>query len=396
MSKLSSRNDAVKPSPTLAITARANALRAQGVDVVGFGAGEPDFDTPVHICEAATAAMKAGFTRYTPEAGIADLRDAVAARATHDLGIAFARENVAITVGGKQGIFNFFMATLDPGDEVLIPTPCWVSYPDQVTIAGGKPVFVEGTAERGFVPSPTQLAAAVTPRTKALIICSPSNPTGAVWTDADLGAAAELARQHDLWILSDEIYSELVFEGRHRSVLHAAPGAASRVCVASGVSKTYAMTGWRVGWVVAPAPLTKAIAMLTGHTVSAPTSFAQKGAVAALTGPQDDVPRWRGSFRTRRDRTVELCRTVPGFEPFMPAGAFYLWIDVRSFLAGKPRDIATSEALAARLLDDARVALVPGSAFCAEGFVRVSFATSPERIEEGFKRIRAFVEKVSG
>jgi aspartate aminotransferase len=391
MSKLSSRNDAVKPSPTLAITARANALRAQGVDVVGFGAGEPDFDTPTHICDAAVAAMRAGFTRYTPEAGIAELRDAVAARATRDLGIPFARENVAVTVGGKQGIFNFFMAALEPGDEVLVPTPCWVSYPDQVVIAGGKPVFVEGAADRSFVPSPTQLAAAVTPKTRALVICSPSNPTGAVWTDSDLGAAAELARQHDLWILSDEIYSELVYEGRHRSVLHVAPGVASRVCVASGASKTYAMTGWRVGWVIAPPALAKAIAVLTGHTVSAPTSFAQKGAVAALTGPQDDVPRWRGIFRTRRDRVVELCRDIPGFKPFVPGGAFYLWIDVREFLARKPYGLATTDALAAKLLDEAKVALVPGSAFCADGFLRISFAASAERIEEGFRRIRAFV-----
>jgi aspartate aminotransferase len=215
-----------------------------------------------------------------------------------------------------------------------------------------------------------------------------------VWSDADLGAAAELARQHDLWILSDEIYSELVYEGRHRSVLHVAPGASSRVCVASGVSKTYAMTGWRVGWVIAPAPLAKAIAVYTGHTVSAPTSFAQKGAVAALTGPQDDVPRWRSTFRARRDRIVELCRTVPGWQPFVPAGAFYLWIDVRSMLERKPGGIATTDALAARLLEESGVALVPGSAFGAEGFVRVSFATSLERIEEGFKRIRAFVEQL--
>jgi aspartate aminotransferase len=392
MPKLSSRNDAVKPSPTLAITARANALRAQGVDVVGFGAGEPDFDTPAHVCDAAIAAIRAGFTRYTPEAGIAELRDAAAARATRDLGLPFARENVAVTVGGKQGIFNFFMTVLEPGDEVLIPTPCWVSYPDQVTIAGGKPVFVEGTPERGYVPSSTQLAAAVTPKTKALVICSPSNPTGAIWSDSDLGAAAELARQHDLWILSDEIYSELVYEGRHRSVLHVAPGAASRVCVATGASKTYAMTGWRVGWIIAPAALTKAVAVLTGHQVSAPTSFAQKGAVAALTGPQDELPRWRSSFRERRDRSVELCRTIPGFLPFVPGGAFYLWIDVRELLASKPKGIGTSDALAARLLDEAKVALVPGSAFCAEGFLRVSFATAPAKIEEGFKRIRAFVE----
>jgi aspartate aminotransferase len=394
MPKLSSRNDAVKPSPTLAITARANALRAQGIDVVGFGAGEPDFDTPAHVCDAAVAALKAGFTRYTPEAGIPELRDAVAARATRDLGVSFARDNVAICVGGKQAIYNFFTAVLEPGDEVLVPTPCWVSYPDQVTIAGGTPVFVEGPAERGYVPSPAQLEAAVTPRTRALVICSPSNPTGAVWADADLAAAAELARRSDLWVLSDEIYAELVYEGRHRSILHVAPGAAARVCVASGASKTYAMTGWRVGWAIAPPPVARAIAVLTGHTVSAPTSFAQQGALAALTGPQDDVPRWRESFRQRRDRALELARAVPGLRPFPPAGAFYLWIDIREILTRRPRGIATSDAFAARLLDEARVALVPGSAFCAEGFLRVSFATAPAKLEEGFKRIRGFVERL--
>ncbi|MBI5488109.1 MAG: pyridoxal phosphate-dependent aminotransferase [Deltaproteobacteria bacterium] len=394
MPKLSSRNDAVKPSPTLAITARANAMRAQGADVVGFGAGEPDFETPAHISDAAVAALRAGFTRYTPEAGIPELRIAIAARASRDLGLTFTRDNVAVTVGGKQGIYEFFLAALEPGDEVLIPTPCWVSYPDQVTIAGGKPVFVEGTAERGFVPSSTQLAAAVTPRTRALVICSPSNPTGAVWTEADLGAAAELAREHDLWILSDEIYSELVYEGRHRSVLHVAPGAASRVCVASGASKTYAMTGWRVGWVVAPPALAKAIAVYTGHTVSAPTSFAQKGAVAALTGSQDDIPKWRSTFRQRRDRIVELCGAIPGCKPFVPTGAFYLWVDVREVLGRGAPGLGTSDELAARLLENAKVALVPGSAFCAEGFVRLSFATSMERIEEGCRRIRKFVEGI--
>jgi aspartate aminotransferase len=393
MPKLSSRNELVKPSPTLAITARANALRAQGIDVVGFGAGEPDFDTPPHVCDAAVAALKAGFTRYTPESGIPELRDAVAARATRDLGLPFARDNVAVTVGGKQGIYNFFMCVLEPGDEVLIPTPCWVSYPDQVALAGGRAVFVEGPAERSYVPSPEALAAAVTPRTRALVICSPSNPTGAVWTDADLKAAADLAARHDLWILSDEIYSELVFEGAHRSVLHVAPDAASRVCVASGASKTYAMTGWRVGWVVAPPALARAVAILTGHSVSAPTSFAQKGALAALTGPQDNLPKWRESFRARRDRAFELCREVPGFVPFQPAGAFYLWIDVRPFLARRLHGLTTSAELAAKLLDEVRVALVPGSAFCAEGFLRVSFATAPAKIEEGFKRIREFVAR---
>ena len=226
------------------------------------------------------------------------------------------------------------------------------------------------------------------------MICSPSNPTGAVWSEAELGAAAELARRHDLWILSDEIYSELVYEGRHRSVLHVAPGAASRVCLSSGVSKTYSMTGWRVGWVVAPPPLAKAIATLTGHTVSAPTSFAQKGAVAALTGPQDDVPRWRGTFRERRDRIVELCTAIPGCQPFKPAGAFYLWVDVRDVLARGARGCATSGDFAARLLEEAKVALVPGSAFCAEGYVRLSFATSMDKIEEGCRRIKTFVEKL--
>jgi len=394
MPRLSRRNDLVQPSPTLAITARANALRAQGIDVVGFGAGEPDFDTPAHVCDAAAAALRAGFTRYTPEAGIPELRDAVAARATRVLGVPFAREHVAVTVGGKQGIYNFFQCVLDPGDEVLIPTPCWVSYPDQVALAGGRAVFVEGPAERSYVPAPEALAAAITPRTRALVINSPSNPTGAVWSESDLRAAADLADRHDLWILSDEIYDELVFAGPHRSVLHVAPAAAPRVCVANGASKTYAMTGWRVGWVVAPPPLAKAIAVLTGHSVSAPTSFAQKGAVAALTGPQDDVPRWRESFRARRDLAFDLCREVPGFEPFKPAGAFYLWIDVRPLLRRGRPGLATSAELAARLLDEARVALVPGSAFCVEGFVRVSFATAPAKIEEGFKRIREFVARL--
>ncbi len=267
MPKLSSILDAVKPSPTLAITAKANAMRAEGADVVGFGAGEPDFDTPAHIRRAAVDALDAGFTKYTPDAGIAELRDAAAARASADLGLRFTRDNVAITVGGKQAIFNFLLAVLERGDEVIVPTPCWVSYPDQVTLAGGTPVFVETTAATRFVPTAGALEAAVTPRTRAIIVCSPSNPTGAAYSDGDLAAVADLARRHDLWVLSDEIYSELVFDRRHRSILHVAPDLAPRVCVATGSSKTYSMTGWRVGWAIAPPAAAKAIAILTGHTV---------------------------------------------------------------------------------------------------------------------------------
>ncbi len=396
MPKLSSILDAVKPSPTLAITAKANAMRAEGADVVGFGAGEPDFDTPAHIRRAAVDALDAGFTKYTPDAGIAELRDAAAARASADLGLRFTRDNVAITVGGKQAIFNFLLAVLERGDEVIVPTPCWVSYPDQVTLAGGTPVFVETTAATRFVPTAGALEAAVTPRTRAVIVCSPSNPTGAAYSDDDLTAVADLARRRDLWVLSDEIYSELVFDGRHRSILHVAPDLAPRVCVATGSSKTYSMTGWRVGWAIAPPAAAKAIAILTGHTVSGAASFAQKGAVAALTGPQDDVAGWRETFRRRRDRIVELARAVPGFSCLVPDGAFYLWVDVRGVLERRPKGIATADAFAAHLLDDARVAVVPGGAFKAEGFVRLSFATSLERIEEGLRRIRASVESLLG
>lgn len=389
--RLASRLDVVVPSATLAINARAQTLRAQGVDVISFGAGEPDFDTPPNIAEAGVAAIHAGRTRYTPVAGIAELRAAVAAQSTAVRGVAAKPEHVVVTVGAKGALFNLAMCLFEPGDEVVIPAPYWVSYPEQVRLVGAEPIFVETTLEAGWKLSPEALAAALSPRTKAVVLCTPSNPTGAAYTPAELEALAAVLRGHDCWVVLDEIYAALVYDGfEQRSLLSVAPDLAPRVVVIDGVSKTYAMTGWRVGWSIAPTALSKAMEMVQSQGATSTATMAQWAALEALRSPPLALEEMRAIFSLRRDRLVAGLRALPGVRCGVPEGAFYAFAEVKAWLGrttGSGRQLVNDLDVAAWLLDEAHVAVVPGSAFGAPGHMRLSYAVSVEQIDRALARI---------
>jgi len=389
--RLASRLDVVVPSATLAINARAQMLRAQGVDVISFGAGEPDFDTPPNIAEAGVAAIHAGRTRYTPVAGIAELRAAVAVQSTAVRGVAAKPEHVVVTVGAKGALFNLAMCLFEPGDEVVIPAPYWVSYPEQVRLVGATAVFVETTLDMGWKLSPEALAAALSPRTKAVVLCTPSNPTGAAYTPAELEALAAVLRGHDCWIVLDEIYAALVYDGfEQRSMLSVAPDLAPRVVVIDGVSKTYAMTGWRVGWSIAPTALSKAMEMVQSQGATSTATMAQWAALEALRSPPLALEEMRAIFSLRRDRLVAGLRALPGVRCGVPEGAFYAFAEVKAWLGrttGSGRQLVNDLDIAAWLLDEAHVAVVPGSAFGAPGHMRLSYAVSVEQIDRALARI---------
>jgi aspartate aminotransferase len=389
--RLASRLDVVVPSATLAINARAQMLRAQGVDVISFGAGEPDFDTPPNIAEAGVAAIHAGRTRYTPVAGIAELRAAVAAQSTAVRGVPAKPEHVVVTVGAKGALFNLAMCLFEPGDEVVIPAPYWVSYPEQVRLVGATAVFVETTLDMGWKLSPEALAAALSPRTKAVVLCTPSNPTGAAYTPAELEALAAVLRAHDCWVVLDEIYAALVYDGFvQRSLLSVAPDLAPRVVVIDGVSKTYAMTGWRVGWSIAPTALSKAMEMVQSQGATSTATMAQWAALEALRSPPLALEEMRAIFSLRRDRLVAGLRALPGVRCGVPEGAFYAFAEVKAWLGrttGSGRQLVNDLDIAAWLLDEAHVAVVPGSAFGAPGHMRLSYAVSVEQIDRALARI---------
>jgi len=391
--KFASRLDEVKPSATLEITARAKALKEKGVDVVSFTAGEPDFPTPSHICEAAHEAIRTGKTRYLPTAGLPALRNAVARDYSAQHHVKVEPEQVVITVGAKQALFNFFLAALEPGDEVIIPAPYWVSYPDQVRIAEGVPVIVETRASDHFRLRPDAVLKAATGKTKVLVLNSPSNPTGAVYPSAELKAILDVARTLGVWVVSDEIYSRLVYGGiEYASALSTAPDLADRIVVVDGTSKTFSMTGWRVGWAIAPKKMASTIAMLQGQSTSNPTSFAQYGALAAIESPKDFFKAWLQEFEHRRNTIVEALNQIPHVTCSRPDGAFYAFADF-SYYSGeggrKDAPFPDDQKLAQFLLDKAQVAVIPGSAFGAPGFQRLTYATSVAEIEKGVGRIRS-------
>ncbi|GAB4251019.1 pyridoxal phosphate-dependent aminotransferase [Deferrisoma sp.] len=387
--KLSSRAKLLKPSPTLAITAKAKQLRAQGIDVIGFGAGEPDFGTPAHAVEAAVEALRAGDTRYTPAGGTPELKKAVGARIEADYGLRYGANEITVACGAKHILFNLFQVLLEPGDEVIVPAPYWVSYPDQIQLAGGRAVILPTAEEDGFRMRPEALEAALTPRTKALVLNSPSNPTGALYTREDLAALAEVLRGRDVVIVSDDIYHRLVYgEARFTSILEVAPELRDRTVIVNGVSKTYAMTGWRIGYAAGPAEAIAAMEALQSQSASNPTSFAQKGAVAALTGPQDCVEEMRRAFEARRDLIVETLNRIPGVTCRSPEGAFYVFPNVSGLLGRRwgDREIGCPADLAAYLLDEARIAVVPGEPFGSDRHLRLSYAISDDAIREGLRR----------
>ena len=394
--KLARRVSKIQPSPTLAITSKAKAMKAEGIDVVGFGAGEPDFDTPEHIKAVAKKALDAGYTKYTPVPGTPELKDAVIAKFRRDNGLEYKRENIIVSVGAKHSIYNVAQAFFEEGDEVVIPAPYWVSYPDIVLLAGATPVIVDTKEETGFKLTPQQLDQAITPRTKCVVLNSPSNPTGAAYTEEELKRIADVIVRRDVTVLSDDIYEKLVYD-RFRFVSIASFGEEirKRTIVVNGLSKAYSMTGWRIGYVAADKDLVAAMNKIQSQSTSNPVSFCDKAAIEALNGPQDFMKEWGAEFDRRRRLIVERLNKIPGVSCLLPQGAFYVFPNFSKVYGKKTpagRVIDGSAALAAYLLEDHRVAAVPGVAFGADECQRLSYATSMKNIEKGIDRIEQAIK----
>lgn len=387
MGKISSRLDRIKPSPTLSVTQKAQELKARGIDVISFSAGEPDFDTPAHIVDAGVRALRDGITRYTPVAGMPKLREAVAAQSQEQRGVPCAAKQVIVTVGAKQALYGFFQAVLNPGDEVVIPAPYWVSYPDQVLLAGGEPKIVATRAEDDWVLTPDALERAVGPRTVAVVLNTPSNPTGGLYSKEAVTAITRRAIELKLWIVADEIYRDLIYDGAgHVSPLSVAGDGRERVFVVDGVSKTYAMTGWRIGWGIGDPEVISAMSTIQGQATSNASSMCQAAALAAVTEPADFLPGWRAEYAARRDAMVDGLNRMPGVTCRKPQGAFYVLPCVQEICARMGRGTTDVE-VSTYLLEKGRVATVPGTAFGAPGYIRLSYATSMRNVEEGLKRV---------
>lgn len=394
---LSNRIDSVAPSATLAVDSKAKAMKAQGIDVISFGAGEPDFPTPDFVARAASqACLDPRNHRYTPTAGLPELRQAIADKTERDSGYAVTPDQVVVTNGGKQAVYETFQILLNPGDQVIIPAPYWTSYPEMVTLAGGEPVPVLSGADQGYLPSLDALEAARTERTKAIIVNTPSNPTGVVWDDDLVGAIGQWALEHHIWVVSDEIYEHLTYDGAHTPYPGAlVPELRDQLIVLNGVAKTYAMTGWRVGWMVAPAAVSKAAGKLQGHMTSNVANVSQRAALAAIQGPMDAVETMGRAFALRRKSIMVALNQVPGVECPEPKGAFYAFPDVTGLL-NRPlgphgTTSRTSSDLAAAILEETHVAAVPGEAFGAPGHLRFSYALSDKDLAEGMRRFQAWV-----
>ncbi len=390
---LSERARQLKPSATLAISAKEKELRSQGVDVVGFGAGEPDFTTPVRIREAAKRSLDRGETFYTPVGGTVELKKAVAQRFSEDYGLVYSPDQVLISCGAKHSLYNVFHTIVDPGDEVLVFAPYWVSYPEMVALAGGEPIIVPSEEEKQFVPDAAQVESRITERTRAMVLNSPSNPTGMLYSAATMEKLASLAEKYDLLVISDEIYDKLIYDNGKFSPFALLPGMKDRTITINGVSKTYAMTGLRIGYMACTnTQILKAATDIQSQSTSNPSNTAQAAAVEALTGPQEDVVRMREIFERRRNLIFDLVQGIPGLSMLRPGGAFYAFVNIAAYF-GK-RGIQTSTDFAKYLLDEHHVACVPGGPFGSEQHVRLSFATSEEMIVKGLDRIRAACDQL--
>lgn len=393
MSRISERARNAAPSPTLTINAKFKAMQAQGQDVVGFAAGEPDFDTPEPIKAAAIDALNRGATKYTPSSGIPALREAICEKLQSENGLSYKPAEIIVSAGAKHSLYNLFQAILDPGDEVVIPVPFWVSYPEQVKLADGVPVFVDAPEADGFRVTAEAIAAAITPRTKAIVVNSPSNPSGAVLEEAELRKIAALAVERNVMVVSDEIYEHLTYGRSHISIASFGPEIQALTLVVNGFSKAYSMTGWRLGWLAGDAEIVAAMGRIQDQSTSNPTSFAQAGAVAALRGPQDAVGMMRDEFQKRRDYIVGRLNAMPGVSCVMPDGAFYVLPNVSGLLSDSLPD---GDALATYLLEKHLLAVVPGSGFGVPKNVRLSYATDMATIEKGMDRFEKAAKELTG
>jgi len=395
--KLASRIALIKPSPTLTIQAKANALKAAGRDIIGFGAGEPDFDTPLNIKEAAIRAIHAGFTKYTPVGGTDELKDAVIAKLQRDNQLTYRRSEIVVSCGAKHSLFNLAQVLFEEGDEVLIPSPYWVSYTDIVYLTGAKPVVIKTNIGDGFKLQPSQLEAAITPRTRAIIINSPSNPAGVCYSRSELEELAAVILRKGIMIISDDIYEKIIYDNQPFFTLPSLSDELKRnSIVINGVSKSYSMTGWRIGYAAGSEEIVSAITKYQSQNTSNPTSIAQKAAVEALNGPQEGVGVMAREFQKRRDLIIERLTAIPGVTCLNPQGAFYVFPDVGSYYGRSfgEKVIRNSAEMATYLLDEANVALVPGGDFGHDDHIRISYATSMEQIEKGVERIRRALLKL--
>ena len=391
--QLTDRINRIKISPTAAVISAADQLKAKGVDIADFGPGEPDFPTPDHIKKAAIEAINSNKTKYTPTGGIMPLRDAICAWHKRELKSSYEPKECAVSVGGKHAIFNVVSVLVQAGDEVIIPAPYWVSYPDMVKYAGATPVYVETRAEDGFVAKAAAIEKAITPKTRLLIIDSPCNPTGGVTPPDEYEKILALCKKRNIWLMGDECYSHFVYESHRPFSIASAAGAKDNVIIVGSVSKTFAMTGWRIGYTLGPAELIQAVIKLQSQSTSNPTSIAQYAALAAMTGPMDSVPVMLAEYARRRKRIVEGLCAISGVTCEWPGGAFYAFPNVSEHIAGSHALAKDGTELASMLLEKAHVALVPGEAFGAPGYLRLSYATSIERIEEGLRRLDKFLAR---
>ncbi len=396
--QISNKIKTISPSPTLAIDTKFKSMKAEGIDVVGFGAGEPDFDTPLHIKEAAIKAINDGFTKYTPASGTMELKKAVCDKLKEENGLSYAPTDIVISNGAKHSLVNTFMAILNPGDEVIIPAPFWVSYPEMVKIADGVPKFIETTEENDFKFKVGDLEKAITPKTKALILNNPSNPTGMLYTKEELIEIADFAVKNNIYVVSDEIYEALVYDGRESFISIASLGEEIKdlTIIINGMSKTYAMTGWRIGYTASNLKIAKAMANLQSHATSNPNSIAQVAAVAALKGPKDDILKMKAAFEERRNYMVDAINSIESVSARKPHGAFYIMMNIEKLLDKSYNGVRIDNVdnLCELLLSEVKLALVPGSGFGAPGYVRWSYATSMENIKEGISRLEKFTSSL--
>lgn len=391
---ISKKGKSISPSATLAIDSKFKAMKAEGIDVVGFGAGEPDFNTPKHIRDAAIEAINAGMTKYTPAAGMLDLRKAVANKFKRENGLEYAPTDIVVSNGAKHSLVNAFMAICNPGDEVIIPAPYWVSYPEMVKIADGVPVILQTKEENNFKATAAEYEAVITDKTKAIVLNSPSNPTGMVYTKDELQAIADVAVKHNIYVVSDEIYEHLIYEGSHVSIASLNDKIKDLTIVINGVSKSYAMTGWRIGYTASNSNIAKVMANLQSHATSNPNSIAQAATITALEGDQSIIEEMKKEFKARRDYMVERINSIDGVSCTKPQGAFYVMMNI-SALKGKTfygREITTAMDLSEMLLDKAKLAVVPCEGFGNGNYVRWSYATSMDNIKEGLDRLEKFLK----